>query len=667
MGWNGMERNKLDYILTDLLPVELSENFSLKPFYDFLLKKENQKTINHIVENIKKVKASNNKKLFEGGWDTQPLKYPILKGANSFREMSLIQPLSAINLYIFIECYQKDILNYFEKEHCFSLRYHKKSNDLFYKGKTNKTISYFQQQSKRSGKSAIQQMGTYYKTIPFESLNAFTSSLKWRMSNFHYPYYAQLDYKSCFDSIYSHSYKWIIERNVIDSKEAKHSSLFITIDRILQNINGKSSNGLIVGPEFSRMIAEVLLQHIDKNVKIELSKIGILQNRDYVAYRYVDDIYIFAKTQETINCVISTFSEIAHNYLIQLNELKISKGQTPCLPKEWLAKTRLISDNLSSWFYTKQEYAKLPEDEKHIVKKDFVFIDRIKDDITVLMKTHDRDKRTIVSYLLSTIYNNISRKKDDVTLFGLQSHGRALMLLDMAFFIYSFCPTYEQSRKMISMMVYVNSELDFKGNNAVRKKIKTLLDRYKFIFLNGSLFDLIDWFVFLLEYKIPLDVKVEEVLIEKVKTHNDPILWGNLLLYAKYNSIFFNQIKNLVEEIINSEIERITTKNIMLNREFWYVLVFHNCPYISPSTKTNIENVIQNITPAPTASNHSDISIRMLCQFLKLADNQGKKQIDSFFNWNAEKGMGVRLTYRTYQRTVFKKYNKKSGFYTSLD
>ena len=32
------------------------------------------------------------------------------------------------------------------------------------------------------------------------------------------------------------------------------------------NINGKSSNGIVVGPEYSRMIAEILLQQIDKEV-----------------------------------------------------------------------------------------------------------------------------------------------------------------------------------------------------------------------------------------------------------------------------------------------------------------------------------------------------------------------------------------------------------------
>ena len=40
MGWNGLERNKLDYILTDLLPVEVSELFSFTQFYLFLSKKK---------------------------------------------------------------------------------------------------------------------------------------------------------------------------------------------------------------------------------------------------------------------------------------------------------------------------------------------------------------------------------------------------------------------------------------------------------------------------------------------------------------------------------------------------------------------------------------------------------------------------------------------------
>lgn len=666
MVWSGIQRNRLDYILTDLLPVELSELFSFKQFYDFLNKKESRKILDKIVEEAKKNKSINIEKLFEKGWDTQPLKYSILKGSDSLRRMSIVQPLSAINLYLFIETYQKDLLNYFEKEHCFSLRYHKKSNDLYYKGRSKGVLNYFQNQSKQSGKMAIQQMGTFFKTVPFESINSFTGSLKWRMSNFNYSYYAQIDYKSCFDSIYTHAYKWIIERNVIDSKVANHSSLFITIDRILQNINAKSSNGLIVGPEFSRMIAEVLLQHIDKEVKISLAKEKILQGRDFVAYRYVDDIFIFGKSLEIVNKVIDTFSNYGQRYLIQLNELKVTKGETPCLPKEWLAKTRNVSDVLNDWFYTKQEYLKQPDNEKHIVKKDFVFIDRIKDDITVLIKIHELDRRTIVSYLISTIFNNVSRKKDGYTLFGSNNFDRPLMLLDMVLFIYAFCPSYEQTRKLISIIVYMNNELDFKKDDAARIKLSSLLNRYGFVFINGNIYDLVDWFVFLLDYRIALDIKIEKVLIQKANQLNDPVIWANLLLYSRYNHSFFNETLIMVEKIIESELDKITDKFKMLNKEFWYVLVFHNCPFITSALSKKIETVINAIKPN-TLKLPSEKAINLVFSFLDIKNVHGKKPEDSLFNWSGGIAIGEKITYRTYQRTVFKKYNKRNGIYSSLD
>ena len=73
------------------------------------------------------------------------------------REMSVIQPFSALNLFLFIECYQKEILNYFEAHHDFSIRYHKKSTDLYYKSRSGKVTQYFQNQSFRAGRSIIQQ------------------------------------------------------------------------------------------------------------------------------------------------------------------------------------------------------------------------------------------------------------------------------------------------------------------------------------------------------------------------------------------------------------------------------------------------------------------------------------------------------------------------------
>ena len=107
----------MDFILTDLLPVELSELFSFTPFYSFLLEKQQQKVISQLVEKIKEKKSIGNDLMFQNSWSTKPLKYNILKGLNSTREMSIVQPLSALNIFLFMECYQKIILDFLEKLH----------------------------------------------------------------------------------------------------------------------------------------------------------------------------------------------------------------------------------------------------------------------------------------------------------------------------------------------------------------------------------------------------------------------------------------------------------------------------------------------------------------------------------------------------------------------
>ena len=194
---------------------------------------------------------------------------------------------------------------------------------MFYKRKSNRLTEYFAKTSKKIDKSVLQQTGAYFKIHKFNSVSSFTNSRLWQQCNFKYKYFAKVDYKSCFNSIYTHTYKWIIERNTVDSKEAKNSNLFIIIDRVLQNINGKSSNGVIVGPEFSRMIAEILLQHIDKEILENLQIKGLSMPKDFRVFRYVDDIYIFANTPIITDAIVKTIVSTAQKYLLHLNELKI--------------------------------------------------------------------------------------------------------------------------------------------------------------------------------------------------------------------------------------------------------------------------------------------------------------------------------------------------------
>jgi hypothetical protein len=676
MGWKGIERNKLDYILTDLLPVELSELFSFRPFYDFLLQGDNQKTLSEITENLKAETAKSNQKLFVSNWASEPLKYSILKNNGLYREMSLIQPIAALNIYLFMECYQKDILIFLSNNHYYSIRYHKKSSELYYKSRSKKETVYFSKEIiEYTGKSAIQQTGSYFKINPFESINSFSESRIWRLCNFKYQEYAKIDYKSCFDSIYSHAYKWIIERNTNDSKDSNNSNLFITIDRIIQNINGRKSNGLVVGPEFSRLIAEILLQEIDKEVHNQLIEKDIRLKDNYQIFRYVDDIFIFADSADTLKKVIEEFRLVSNKYRLTLNELKFEQGNTPCVPKEWIAKTRVLSDSIDDIFNKHQDsYNKdVTGNDFYVVKKNFISVDRIKDEFTILVKSYATDVRTIVSFCLSVLLNNLKKKNQGDRLFAEGKTNKALLLVDLAMFIYAFSPTFDSTRKIISMIVYMDSEIKFSlYQNKANEDLQNIINRYNFVFKNGNLCDLCDWLPFLTQYHLHLDAATENALIYKAKNENNPIIWANLLLYSKYNESFFNEMALNVNQIVLENLRNISGDDIMMCAEFWYILVFNNSPFLTDEAKNQIKNFVDDdrdkFSSKDPTDKYSSTKIRKLIYRFISINNDSNQSKPSFFNWSENSHIAEQITYRTYKRTIFKKYHRyKNSLYVSLD
>ena len=663
MAWSGLERNKLDYILTDLLPVELSERFSFRPFYDFLLQKQQQNELKNIVGKMKKECAKSERKIFDNGWGTMPLRYNILKGNDSLRRMSLIQPFSALNIFLFMECFQKDILNFFEANHRFSIRYHRKSNDLYYKTRSSKSTRYIQKFSRRLGKSILQQTSSYFKIYPFDSVNSFTSSRNWRMCNYEYKHFARIDYKSCFDSIYSHVFTWIIERNVVDSIKATNSSLFSAIDRMLMNINGKASNGVVVGPEYSRLIAEILLEQIDSEVFLALAQEGYVWKKDYRIFRYVDDLYIFTNVPQTREAIVRHYRNVSGKYLLNLNELKYYECDTPATFSNWIEKTRILADKIDKSFHTKAEYKALDASQQCLTKHDdYIPVDRMKDEFIVLIKEYPDDKRTIISYLLSTMLNKFAMSREGYRLFRENKTGKAMLFVELALFMYAFCPCFDNTRKLISLLVYMDGEVGFSNRDSSENdKLQRAINRYAFVFQRANLPDICDCFVLFNDFNIYLDSQTEDMIIKTAETIDDPIIWANILLYSHYYQPFFETIKHKVEQLVLNKIDRISPRDQMLQNEFWYVLIFHNCSLLNANCQSKIKSIIDGIRLEATGSAFpSKRTTVMICDFL---DSK-----NGFFNWDNSTRISETLTYRTFQRTLFKKYKgSRYGLYASLE
>lgn len=420
---------------------------------------------------------------------------------------------------------------------------------------------------------------------------------------------------------------------------------------MLQNINGKSSNGVIVGPEFSRMIAEILLQHIDNEVLRQL-KIDGLANTDFRIFRYVDDIYIFANTPLDVDKIVNAIGLIAQKYLLSLNEMKYITAKTPVVLNNWIDKTRALSDKIASLFYKTHELHQL-KDVDYLVKNSHIYQEQLKNEFASLMAEYSKDRRFIVSYVLSTLLNNVSAKKDGHKLFNEGKTGKGFVLIDLALYVYSFSPCFDHTQKLISIIVYLDNELNFKGDKINHNKLIRLIRSYSFVLDKSNLNDICNLFIFFYEYKISLLNYSEDKIIKRLRVENNPILWANYLIYSRYDEDYNSQILKELETVIEKNISNIVGPEPLLQKEFWYVLIFCNCPYLSYSIKTKLLAEIGKLNFV--GGKPPEVANRLIYEFLKT------NQLSLFFNWDYYNlNTSKQLTYRTYQRTLFKQYKNRN-------
>ncbi|WP_343094327.1 hypothetical protein [Thomasclavelia ramosa] len=154
----------------------------------------------------------------------------------------------------------------------------------------------------------------------------------------------------------------------------------------------------------------------------------------------------------------------------------------------------------------------------------------------------------------------------------------------------------------------------------------------------------------------------EDIILKNLRQENNPILWANYLIYSQYDSLYNSTVLHELEKIIDDNISNMISYEPMLQREFWYVLIFCNCPYLSIDLKNKLKDKVNELHL--NGSKPCDKASNLIYEFLST------NKSNLFFFWgyyrfNASK----QLTYRTYQRTLFKQYKNKKNFefYGSLD
>ena len=127
-------------------------------------------------------------------------------------------------------------------------------------------------------------------------------------------YVVHADVASCFPSIYTHSIPWALHGKVIAKKTTGLTALAGNLlDKCTQNTRDKQTNGLLIGPHSSNIVAEILLTKIDCE----------LQSKDYKKLkRHIDDYTFYADTFEQAERFIKDLGMCLRAYEMSLNDKK---------------------------------------------------------------------------------------------------------------------------------------------------------------------------------------------------------------------------------------------------------------------------------------------------------------------------------------------------------
>jgi Reverse transcriptase (RNA-dependent DNA polymerase) len=480
-------------ILSDVLPFEIPITFSNRQLYHFLLScrialeedkliiKRNNTTVNQEIvkllfgisydETFDSIGAINFKKRI-----AIPFSYKISHKENDFRELSIIHPQNQVSVIDFYNKY-KELILYYTNLSPFTIRkphriakytYFKDSLHLERLAETNDEI--VEEYDKE-----YENLKTFFVYKKYSNIYKFYESYQYHQAEKKYNYLIKFDLSKCFDSLYTHSITWALFNKEIVKKHLRNgieSTFGNKFDILMQNLNYNETNGIVIGPEFSRIFAEIILQRIDNNIKIALEKESVYYKKDYEIFRYVDDYFIFYNDELKGELIISIMRLKLKDYKLYFNDSKRIQYSKPIITEITIAKqkiTELLDKTIS--YDIEEIHGNGTDENEQSRAKGKIFIDSnmlIRKFKTILYE-FKVDYKDILNYTFSIIERKlrILIKKYFKIIHEEKTEKEfikaILELLDFVFFIYSVSPRVNTTIKLSRTLRIILDTLKLKN------------------------------------------------------------------------------------------------------------------------------------------------------------------------------------------------------------
>ena len=264
------------FLTTEVLPSEVPIFFSNLPINNNL-----EKLISLVPTDSEEFDKDFNNKY------TIPLQYEIPKNNGSYRTISLMHPSAQLKFLFYIMKYEYLLINVLQKSK-FNVRKVQKANTITYTEKKalEKELLKIEQDFGITGNSTItnEELDCFFKKYftynKDHSLSNILNSPSFNRDSLRYRFFSKLDIQNFFGSIYTHSITWGIVGDKHIGKEYSNPHLKNTFaaqsDIVQQKSNDNQTNGIIIGPEINRIIADIILTHCDYNIEKNLNRQNII-------------------------------------------------------------------------------------------------------------------------------------------------------------------------------------------------------------------------------------------------------------------------------------------------------------------------------------------------------------------------------------------------------
>lgn len=328
---------KNHFLSTDILPFEIPSLFSNAQLYkspDFTEKRLRQ-IINYKVTQKADYKTEvewiqNNLKFAK---KSKPLYFKNQVSKSKSRKMSLLHPVSQVRALYFILEFEDEILSHMDSNFSFRLPIKRNEDIIVEEDKANfemeSVITAFDPKTGIFSEDDKDTFRHYFSYSRVSSFKELVTHPKVRVAQSRFQFSKKIDLQNFFPSIYTHSLAWALLGSKSVAKEFRKDNnkwdyFENKTDTLMTEINFDETNGIVVGPEFSRIIAELLLVRIDKMVESELWKgYRLRNNSDYAIFRFVDDIFIFSNSTVVNSNIQNAYANALQKFNLSLNESKI--------------------------------------------------------------------------------------------------------------------------------------------------------------------------------------------------------------------------------------------------------------------------------------------------------------------------------------------------------